>query len=175
MRFFKGVLISEIFVLWVEFFYKFGVTDNPKAFFIAIPLYFLYLCALHLIFKIFKEGSWLGVSGILIGGVTGLFLEWFLVGNSPWNKPTAFQFGQFLYHGAYPILGYLLAHTSIPARLRHHLVYYMVAASGITSIGFFLTNLNLRKLWLLILPLMVYLGLYYFIYRLRAQRLNPTP
>ena len=28
-------------------------------------------------------------------------------GNSPWNKPAVFQAGQFLFHGAYPILGYL--------------------------------------------------------------------
>jgi len=170
MRFFKGVLLAEILVLWVEFFYKFGVKFTPKPFFIAIPLYFIYLCALHGVFSIFKEKRWLWLMGITIGGVTGLLLEWFLVGNSPWNKPAVFQLGQFLFHGAYPILGYLLVNTSIPELLRNRLVFYMVAASGITSIGFFLSDLNLRKLWLLSLPLVVYVGLYYFIYRLGASK-----
>ena len=40
MQFFKGVVISELLALWVEFFYKFGVKYFPKGFFIAIPLYF---------------------------------------------------------------------------------------------------------------------------------------
>jgi hypothetical protein len=57
MRLLKGVVITEIFILWVEFFYKFGMSFNPEGFFIAIPLYFLYLCALHLFFGLIKTGG----------------------------------------------------------------------------------------------------------------------
>ena len=169
MRFLKGVLISELFALWVEFFYKFGVKYFPKGFFMAIPLYFLYLCGLHGIFGKFKEKRYLWLLGIALGGIAGLLLEWFLVGNSPWNKPAVFQSGQLLFHGAYPILGYLVAHTVVEDRLRNRLFIYMVFASGITSIGFFFSDPNLKKLWLLFLPLMAFVGFYYFIYELATS------
>ncbi len=170
MQFFKGIVISELLALWVEVFYKFGVKFFPKGFFIAIPLYFLYLCALHGIFHRLRGRRNLWGMGIAIGGMAGLLLEWFLVGNSPWNKPAVFQSGQLLFHGAYPILGYLLAHTTVPEGLRNRLVTYMLCASVITSIGFFLGDPNLKKLWLLFLPLVAFLGLYYFIYRLKSTR-----
>ncbi|MDH5427402.1 MAG: hypothetical protein OEZ05_07095 [Nitrospirota bacterium] len=170
MQFFKGVVFSEGLALWVEFFYKFGVKFHPKGFFIAIPLYFIYLCLLHRIFGLFKKKRFLWLIGIALGGMAGLLLEWFLVGNSPWNKPAVFQSGQLLFHGAYPILGYLVAHTVVADRLRNRLFIYMVFASGITSIGFFLSDPNLKKLWLLFLPLMAFLGLYYFIYELATRR-----
>jgi len=170
MRFLKGVVIAELLALWVEFFYKFGVKYYPKGFLIAIPIYFIYLCGLHKAFSIFKERRFFWLIGIAIGGVAGLLLEWFLVGNSPWNKPAVFQSGQFFFHGAYPILGYLLAHTLVPGSLRNRLFTYMVAASGMTAVGFFFGDPNLRKLWFLFLPLIVFVGLYYFIYQLRTAR-----
>lgn len=166
MRFIKGVVISELLALWVEFFYKFGVKFFPKGFFIAIPLYFIYLCMLHGVFGMLKEKRFLWLIGIAIGGIAGLMLEWFLVGNSPWNKPAVFQSGQLLFHGAYPILGYLLAHSVVASRLRNRLLTYMMITSSITSIGFFVGDPNLRKLWLLFLPLVAFVGLYYFIYQL---------
>ena len=43
MRFFKGVVVSELLALWVDFFYKLGVKFFPKGFFIAIPLFYLSL------------------------------------------------------------------------------------------------------------------------------------
>ncbi len=174
MQFFKGVVISELLALWVEFFYKFGVKYFPKGFFIAIPLYFLYLCGLHKIFGRFQEKRFLWVIGIAIGSIAGLLLEWFLVGNSPWNKPAVFQSGQLVFHGAYPILGFLLVHTVVPVRLRNQLLAYMVTISGITAIGFSFSDPNLRKLWLLFLPLVAFLGLYYFIYRLRIVQTHPV-
>jgi len=170
MRFFKGVLIAEIFVLWVEFFYKFGVKYYPKGFLIAIPIYFIYLCGLHRTFSFFKERRFFWLIGIAIGGAAGLLLEWFLVGNSPWNKPAVFQSGQFLFHGAYPILGYLLAHRLVPGPLRSRLFSYMVITSAITSLGFVFGDPNLRKLWLLFLPLVTFAGLYYFIVRLGTSQ-----
>jgi len=172
VRFFKGVVLAELLALWVEFFYKFGVKYNPKGFLIAIPIYFLYLCGLHRIFGMFKEKRHLWIIGIAIGGVAGLLVEWFLVGNSPWNKPAVFQSGQFLFHGAYPILGYLLAHRLVPGPLRSRLFSYVVITSAITSLGFVFGDPNLRKLWLLFLPLVTFAGLYYFIVRLGTSREN---
>ena len=168
MRFLKGVILAELLALWVEFFYKFGVKYFPKGFLMAIPLYFLYLCALHGIFHRLKGRPYFWVIGIAIGGIGGLVLEWFLVGNSPWKQPAVFQSGQFVFHGAYPILGYLLIHTQVPRSLWNRVFAYMTIISALTAIGFFFDDPNLRKLWLLFLPLVAFVGLYYFIYRLRT-------
>ena len=168
MRFLKGVVVSELFALWVEFFYKFGVKYFPKGFLMAIPLYFLYLCALHGIFHRLKERQYFWILGIAIGGIGGLLLEWFLVGNSPWNKPEVFQAGQLVFHGAYPILGYQLTHTMAPRSLWNRVFAYMTIISALTAIGFFFDDPNLRKLWVLFLPLVAFVGLYSFIYQLRS-------
>lgn len=136
----------------------------------AIPLYFIYLCLLHRLFSHFREKPRFRFIGIAIGGVAGLMMEWFLVGNSPWNKPAVFQSGQILFHGAYPLLGYLLVHFPVPKPLRNRLLFYMVVATGMTAFGFFFSDPNLRKLWFLFLPLVAFVGLYYFIYQLRTSR-----
>lgn len=166
LRFLKGVVIAESFALWLEFFYKLGLSFNPTGFLISIHLYFLFLCGLHGAFSILKERRFFWLIGIAIGGIAGLLMEWFLVGNSPWEKPAVFQSGQFLFHGVYPILGYLLVNTPVTVPLRNRLLVYMVAASGVTSIGFFFGDPNLQNLWFLFLPLVVFVGLYDFIYRL---------
>ncbi|MGD9851634.1 MAG: hypothetical protein AB7T38_10220 [Nitrospirales bacterium] len=169
-RFFKGVVIAELFALWVEIFYKFGVHYYPKGFFMAVPLYFMFLCLLHCLFSHLRKKPLFRLMGIAIGGVAGLMIEWFLVGNSPWNKPGVFQSGQLLFHGAYPILGYLLGHFPVPEPLRNRLVFYMLVATGMTAFGFLFSNPNLRKLWFLFLPLVAFVGLYYFIYQLGSSR-----
>ena len=171
LQFFKGVLVAELFALWVEFFYSFGIKEQPNHFFIAIPVYFVYLCALHRVFLIFRGRRLLWLIGIASGGIAGLLMEWFLVGNSPWKHPEVFQSGQFLVHGAYPILGYLLVSTPDTSPLRNRLICYMMAASGITSVGFAFGNSNLQKLWFIFLPLVVFVGLYYFIFRLGTSPL----
>ncbi|MGP0593891.1 hypothetical protein ACTRXD_15310 [Nitrospira sp. T9] len=72
-------------------------------------------------------------------------MEWFRVGNVSWERPAVFQSAQLLFHRAYPILGYFLANTPIPVLLRNRLAVYMVAATGMISIGLFFGGPNLRK------------------------------
>lgn len=165
-RFLNGVLLSECLALWVEGAYKFGVHSAPKGFALAIPLYFLYLCALHGILGKFQHTKAFWLIGVAIGGFTGLALEWFVVGNAPWSKPQVFQTGQFLFHGAYPILGYLLVRTPVPKPLKHQLIWYMITATGLLLMGLLFRHSHASKLWFLFVPLIVFAGLYSFIYRL---------
>lgn len=51
----------------------------------------------------------------------------------------------------------------------------MVGASGMIAIGFFFADSNLRKLWFLFFPLVVFVGLYYFIYQLRTVHAQDSP
>ena len=169
-QFLTGVLVSELFALWVEFFYKFGVKFNPKGFFIAIPLYFLFLCFLHKLFAKLEGIRFHRLICTMIGGVFGLLVEWTLVGNSPSGNPNALQWAQFVFHAVYPILGYLLVRVELSASFKRTLRRYLVIATIMTSIGFVMSNPNLRLLWLLFLPVITYLGLFYFIYTLRNGR-----
>lgn len=109
----------------------------------------------------------------MLGGLFGLGVEWVLVGNSPWGNPKAIQWAQFMFHAIYPILGYLLVRGDLSMRYKSNLRRYCLVASGTTALGFFMGNPNLQKLWLLFLPLLSYIGLFYFIYKLSARHTSP--
>ena len=163
-RFLSGVLVSEMLALWVEFFYKFGAKLNVSGFVIAIPFYFVLLCILHAIFSKLKGIRYHSLICFAIGGMTGLAIEWFVVGNSPWQNPNALQSGQFLFHAVYPILGYLIVRRFHGKKLREYLLIYLFVASVVTAIGFGMLN-PMRMLWFIFLPLIAYCGLMYFVYR----------
>ena len=160
----RGVLVSEMFALWLEFFYKFGIEWNITGFLISIPIYFVFLCLLHYGFSRL-EGMWRHrLACFIIGGIGGLLIEWFLVGNSPWNNPKVIQSAQFLFHAVYPLLGYLL--VRVPCASQTALRRYMLICTVLTSIAFLFPVSPLRSLWFLFCPLLTFCGLCYFLYRL---------
>ncbi len=169
-----GVLVSETLALWVEVFFKFGAQLNPTGFGFAIPFYFVVLCLLHGLFSQMEGMRFHSTVCFIIGGVTGLAIEWFIVGNSPWQKPNALQSGQFLFHAVYPILGYLIVRTLHCKKLRSTLFVYLLLASLMTSIGFGMEN-PMRLLWFIFLPLVAYVGLGYFVYRFAIMRPHSAP
>lgn len=173
-RFLTGVLVSELLALWVEFFYKFGAKLNASGFFIAIPFYFFLLCILHAIFSKLAGIRFHTLVCLSIGGMAGLAIEWFVVGNSPWQNPNVLQSGQFLFHAVYPILGYLIVRTLVSKRLRGHLLTYLLVASVVTAVGFGMVN-PMRMLWFIFLPLIAYGGLMYFVYRFATFMPQPVP
>ncbi|MEZ5582078.1 MAG: hypothetical protein R3F37_04220 [Candidatus Competibacteraceae bacterium] len=168
-RFLTGVLVSELFALWVEFFYKFGAILKAEGFVIAIPLYFFILCGLHGVFAKLEGLRRHALVCMLIGGVAGLMIEWFVVGNSPWQNPQVLQSGQFVFHAVYPILGYLMVRTPDRDRLTVHLRIYLLLATLIVALGFVMVN-PLRLLWFIFLPLIAYCGLFYFIYKFAISK-----
>lgn len=163
-RFVAGVVVAEAFALWLEFFYKFGLKWNPGAFLISIPLYFIFISLLHLVFGRLEGRRGHRPLCFILGGVSGLLLEWFLVGNSPWNNPKAIQSAQFLFHAVYPLLGYLLVRVA-PVK-RAALRKYMLVWTVITAIAFLFPASGARSLWFLFMPLLAYLGLCYFVVKL---------
>ena len=171
--FLRGVVISEVFALWLEVFYKFGVKVNVLAFVAAIPIYFIYLCGLHWLFGRIEGRALATLIGFVIGGVSGLLIEWFLVGNSPWGNSNAIQSAQLLFHAVYPVLGYRWARSRKGISVKRHIVRYMLLASLVTVAGFLFSAGPLPKLWFIFLPVIAYVGLAYFVYRLaQANRVN---
>ncbi len=168
-RFLAGVAVSEALALWVEFFYKFGMTSNVRGFLISIPFYFVLLCILHGIFLNLEGRRFHTAICALIGGVSGLMVEWFIVGNSPWQNPRAIQSGQFVFHAVYPILGYLVVRRPSEGRLQRRLLFYLGFFSVLTGLGFFMPH-PAGFMWLLFLPLIAYWGLFFFVYRFAATK-----
>lgn len=165
-KFIAGVFISVVFALWIEFFYKFGATFNPKAFYIAIPIYFVYIILLHLIFlKLYKLPSIGTFLLIIFGGFFGLLIEWYMLGNSPSGNPNASQLGMFIIHSVYPSLGFIVARNYFKNGLLKKLFYYMLVSTLIVTSGYIIQNNFYRFVWFIYSPIVLYIGLYYFIIR----------
>jgi hypothetical protein len=67
------------------------------------------------------------------GGISGLAVEWFLIGNSPWGNPDANQLGMFAYWACMSLvpLMFLLQKYSVQAFiLRYGLIYLVLACLG---------------------------------------------
>ena len=172
LKFLTGVLISEIFALWIEFFYKFGATDNPKAFYIAIPIYFVYIFLLHLTFSKLYKLSYGAFFLILTGGVFGLLIEWYMLGNSPSGNPNASQLGMFIIHSTYPALGFVLVRNYFKKGLIKKLFYYMLVSTLLVSMGYLVQNNFYRFVWFIYSPIVLYIGLYYFIFSFSRVKIN---
>jgi hypothetical protein len=66
-------------------------------------------------------------------GFSGLMVEWFLIGNSPWGNPDANQLGQFAYWACMALVPLLFLMEKHPLQtfiIRYTLVYIALALLG---------------------------------------------
>ncbi len=91
-------------------------------------------------------------------GLTGLMVEWFLIGNSPWGNPDASQVGMFAYWACMALvpLAFLLQNRPLQHFIVHYgLVYVVLALLG----EVFITNLGWRFAFHIYTVILGYLGL----------------
>ncbi|MCS6994185.1 MAG: hypothetical protein N2117_12965 [Anaerolineales bacterium] len=102
-------------------------------------------------------------------GLTGLMVEWFLIGNSPWGNPQASQPGMFAYWACMALVPLMFLLPNVSAQrfiIRYGLVYVLLVLLGQTMI----TSLEWRfafHIWSVILG---YLGLMLGIVYKRSTR-----
>lgn len=155
IKIFKRVGISILFALWLEFFYKFGATLDVHNFVGSIFVYFIYLMMLHsLCFKADAKKHLLLF--LCLFGFIGLMAEWFIIGNSPWQNPNAFQVGMFVFHAVYPALGILFFMGEETFIYKKRVVKVFVIFTICSMLGFLFTNLDLRFAWFIWIPLFPY-------------------
>lgn len=151
----KKVCVSLFLALWLEFFYKFGATNDIDNFIGSIPIYFIYLTLLNIAVTKLQLHKKL-IMCFFIYGIIGLAAEWFIIGNSPWANPEAFQIGMFVFHATYPVLGIILSSTTKYFKERKFCLTTFSFFTILIPIGFFISNYGLRFAWFIWLPLVPY-------------------
>lgn len=100
-KFLKFILVGYIFAMVVEFQFNILATGNIGNFIFTGIFYPVYLTLVYfsskLIDRIFKSKYKASIVYYLIFGFIGLMLEWFMIGNSPWQNPDANQAGMFAF------------------------------------------------------------------------------
>ena len=101
---------------------------------------------------LFKKYSRLAASLVsyLIVGFVGLMIEWFIIGNSPWQNPEANDLGMFTFWGTMVLAPLILTDMNISKKFRKTLWIYFLAASIISLILGVTSRGDLRFLGLLI-------------------------
>ena len=171
MAWLRFVVTGLCFALVVEIFHKFFAGLNPKAFFISIVFYIVYLQPLYLLHKLLNRfvgnSKPAHYSYFCSAGLIGLVvLEWGLVGNTPKGNPNASQIGMFVFHAAYPSMARLFSDRSDSARaiqksvLKYYLGFVVICLSGVL-----IPNDFFRFAWFIYFPVFGSLGLCYFYWR----------
>lgn len=157
-RFFAGIGLSLLLAMWLEFFYKFGATHDPKNFVGALLVYSIYLLVLHGVWARAKAHRRWVMYGV--GGFIGLMAEWFVIGNSPWGNPEAaqliVQLGMFVFHAVYPVVGFMLARGMESAGPRRRYLRLLAWMSAISVLGWLLPKGTPQFMWFLLVPLTYY-------------------
>lgn len=101
-------------------------------FFNTLYLVGVYVLARLLLTTLRKRPKFiLGYTGFF--GLTGLMVEWFLIGNSPWGNPDASQIGMFAYWACMALvpLAFLLQNRPLQHFIvRYGLVYVILVLLG---------------------------------------------
>ncbi len=153
-RYFKFVSISLFFAMWLEFFYKFGATYDPDNFIGAIFVYFIYLSIIY--FLIIRKFHSRVKTLLLVFGFLGLMAEWFLIGNSPWGNPQAFQLGMFVFHAVYPICAISFVYEDSLKRIRKYVLRIFAIFSVLCGLCFLINHSDLKFAAFIWLPLFPY-------------------
>ncbi len=158
-RWLLAVILSVALAQWLELWYRFAATHEPQLFWGAFLPYTLMAMAIHALFALGRRlprAAWL-----LLGGLPGMALEWFVIGNSPWGNPDASQLGMILFHCAWPIWGRVFdAEWFSPRERRIGLVTMAVWTVGLLPF-LLVSHPDWRFAVFLWLPLIPYAGLFW--------------
>ena len=171
--FLAAVALSAVLGVWLEFWYRFGATTAPELFWGSTIVYVMMAAAIHAVFALGRRlprWTWL-----LLCGIPGMALEWFVIGNSPWGNPDASQLGMILFHCTWPIWGRVFDRTWFSDGERRFALIWM----GAWSVGllpfFLIEDPGWRFAAFIWLPLIPYAGLFWVALRRGWPPLGPAP
>jgi hypothetical protein len=150
--------LSVALAQWLELWYRFGATWVPELFTGAVVPYALMALGFHMLIQwLSRAPVWLW---LILGCLPGMALEWFVIGNSPWDNPDALQLAMVVFHGAWPIWGRMFdTRWFRPGQRRAALILLALATLGLLP-GFLIASADWRYAFLLLVPLPVYLALW---------------
>ena len=156
-QWFLAVLLSVFLAEWLEFWYRFGATWDPQAFYGATFPYTVMMIAFHA--AITWAPRMPRLVWLVTGAIPGMSLEWFVIGNSPWGNPDAWQLGQLAFHATYPLWGRMFDPAWFGPRQRRLGLILLAAFSIGLAPGFLIADEALRFAFFLWLPLPYYFAL----------------
>jgi hypothetical protein len=117
------------------------MNKGVSAFFSAILVYVFFLSFMYLFGKFLERkisSEKFNLVYYLFGGLLGLAIEWFVIGNSPWLHKEAIQAGMFAWWGAIFFVPIIFtttdALTSVKKRTSITLLIYSVVSTIIISL-----------------------------------------
>jgi hypothetical protein len=152
-----AVVVSVLLAEWLEFWYRFGATWDPQVFWGALAPYTLMMMAFHAAIAWaprWPRWVWLG-----IGCLPGMSLEWFVIGNSPWGNPDAWQLGQLAFHATYPLWGRMFDPDWFGPRQRRLALILLALFSVAVAPGFLITHPDVQFMFFIFAPLPFYFAL----------------
>jgi hypothetical protein len=149
-----ATLISVALAQWLELWYRFGATHVPGLFWGAFAPYTLIALAFHAVLQVLPRAPlWLW---LVLGCLPGMALEWFVIGNAPWDNPDALQSAMVLFHGAWPIWGRMFDPAWFRPGQRRAALWLLAGATVLLLPGFLIADPDWRFAFFLLLPLPVY-------------------
>jgi len=173
-RYIPLVATGSAVALIGEFVFNILVTGNYSNFLFTLFYYPIFLMLFYPLAGRFVAFERMTVRSFVIlyfiGGVYGLALEWFVIGNSPWGNPQAFQSGQWSFHIAYILIP--LCYLYGAAITRRTIKWMFAIYFAVSLLIFFATpaafHLGLEVIWLSIFY--IFLHIVYFIHIQRTLR-----
>ncbi len=137
IRYLRFVLLGLLTVAIGEWQFSVFLRNDLDNFIGSVVFNALYLSGAYLVTRILlatlHNRPWFILVYTALSGASGLMVEWFLIGNSPWGNPDASQPGMFAYWACMTLvpLVFLLEKRALQTFiLRYGLVYIALALIG---------------------------------------------
>ena len=127
--------------------------------------------------RLVRSQAWFAITYILVTGAFGLAIEWFMVGNSPWQNPSAIQYGMFVYWVGLFMFSLMLSEENqkfLPLKknlLKSYIIYSVIHLIISLSFSPGVLIFIIPLLWTLAYTL---LAIYYPWYIKIAKRIGPS-
>jgi hypothetical protein len=137
LSFLRFVLLGVFTAAIGEWQFSVFLRNDPDNFIGSVVFNTLYLSGAYLLTRILLttlcNRPWFILVYMALAGASGLMVEWFLIGNSPWGNPDASQAGMFAYWACMTLvpLVFLLEKRALQTFiLCYGLVYIALALVG---------------------------------------------
>ena len=133
--FLRFILVGSATALIVEASFNLLAVGTYGNFVFTIFAYPAYLAAFYapqtfVLRRLVRSARGLFIATYVAGGILGLAIEWFVIGNSPWGNPEAIQWGMWAFWTAVVALPTL--YLADPSAARKMLMRLLIVYGGIS-------------------------------------------
>ncbi|MFA5992568.1 MAG: hypothetical protein WC796_02600 [Candidatus Pacearchaeota archaeon] len=175
------IIVALVFFAVMEFMFSVLIRGDLSNFFGSIVFNLVFVIFVFFSSKLIDlafRKSWVAdVVVYFVYGFVGLMIEWFIIGNSPWQNPLASQVTMFSYWAGAIIMARIFTDDSkkLKSLKRGTLLFFVPYAFISIAAGFLIVNYEWRfavLIWLAIIgyDLMNIFYLWYFVKKYREKK-----